>query len=138
MNNEIMGWAKCEREFIRKVEIDKERISSIVKKALRRVERGRKENKEIDFAVEDYYESIKELLVAYLLKHGMRSKNHQCLISYFLKENPDFEKEAILIQQMSFFRNRLEYYGEDIPADFFEKNKEDFEKIIKLILELIE
>ena len=135
--NEIMDWKKCEREFVRKVEIDLERIESIKKKALRRLERARS-SKEVDFAVEDYYEVVKELLTANLLKNGMRSGNHQCLISYFLKENPDNEREAMLIQQMSFFRNRLTYYGEDIPEEFYEENKEEFEKIIKLILRLID
>ncbi len=135
-----MSWKKCEMEFIRKVEIDNERFNSIIKKALQRLERARSTKislENVSFVVEDYYEVIKELLVSYLLKNGMRSKNHQCLISYFYKQNPDNEKEAHLISQMSFFRNRLGYYGEDIPMEFYNKNKEDFEKIIKLILQLI-
>ncbi len=135
-----MSWKKCEMEFIRKVEIDNERINSIIKKALQRLERARSTKislENVSFVVEDYYEVIKELLVSYLLKNGMGSKNHQCLISYFYKQNPNNEKEAHLISQMSFFRNRLGYYGEDIPMEFYNKNKEDFEKIIKLILHLI-
>lgn len=140
INAEIMSWKKCEMEFIRKVEIDNERFNSIIKKALQRLERARSTKislENVSFVVEDYYEVIKELLVSYLLKNGMRSKNHQCLISYFYKQNPDNEREAHLISQMSFFRNRLGYYGEDIPMEFYNKNKEDFEKIIKLILHLI-
>ena len=137
----LINWGVCEKTFIRKVEVDKERVSSIVRKALQRLVRARetricKEN--VSFVVEDYYEVIKELLVAYLLKGGLRSKNHQCLISYFYKMNPDYEVETGLISQMSFFRNRLGYYGEDIPMDFYEKNKGEFEEIIKLILGLIE
>lgn len=131
-----MSWNICEKSFIKKVEIDLERTESLKKKALRRLERARKTN-EVDFAVEDYYEVIKELLTAYLLKNGLRSQNHQCLISYFLKKNPDFETEAILIQQMSFFRNRLTYYGEDVPKEFLDSKRKDFENIIKLLLDLI-
>lgn len=136
-----MSWNECSRKFIRKVYVDDERIKSIVKKALQRLGRARKT--EINFAtvsfiVEDYYEVIKELLVSYLLKNGLRSRNHQCLISYFYKENPDYEREAYLISQMSFFRNRLSYYGEDIPMNFYEQNKDEFEKIIKVILGLLE
>lgn len=140
IETEIMNWQQCEREFIRKVEIDKHRIDSIIKKALQRLERAKNTKvslENVSFVVEDYYEVIKELLVAYLLKKGMRSKNHQCLISYFYKENPNLEKEAHLISQMSFFRNRLDYYGEDIPKGFYNKNKDDFESIIKLILNLL-
>lgn len=136
----IMDWDLCEREFIRKVNIDNERAKSMVRKALQRLERARKTEisiENISFVVEDYYEVTKELLIAYLLLNGLRSKNHQCLISYFYKENPKYEIEAFLISQMSFFRNRLEYYGEDIPMEFYQKNKDSFEKIINIILELI-
>ena len=138
--SDLMDWNHCEKNFIKKVEVDGERIKSIVKKAFQRLKRARntKINLEtISFVVEDYYEVIKELLVAYLLKNGLRSKNHQCLITYFYRNNPDYEKEAYLISQMSFFRNRLNYYGDDIPMEFFEKNKEDFESIIKIIKSLI-
>ena len=137
---DIMNWGECEKKFIRNVEIDEERINSIVKKALQRLKRAEDTNvseENVSFIVEDYYEVVKELLVAYLLKNGLRSKNHQCLISYFYKQNPNYENEAFLISQMSFFRNRLDYYGEDIPVAFYLKNKEEFKRIINLVLELI-
>ncbi|MFA5993116.1 MAG: hypothetical protein WC796_05410 [Candidatus Pacearchaeota archaeon] len=138
-NNELINWNTCEKEFIRKVEIDLERVSSIKRKALLRLKRAEStvvslEN--VSFVVEDYYEVIKELLVAYMLKNGMRSKNHQCLISYFYKINLEYEKEALLISQMSFFRNRLDYYGEDVPMEFYTINKEGFENIINILLKL--
>ncbi len=133
-----MSWRECKRKFIRKVTVDEERVESIKEKALKRLKRARKtktSKENICFIVEDYYEVIKELLVAYLLKNGLRSRNHQCLISYFYKKT-GYEEEAYLISQMSFFRNRLNYYGEDIPLEFYLKNKRDFERIIKLILSL--
>jgi len=136
-----MAWQECTRKFIRKVDADNERIDSIKTKAMQRLKRAKStriSNENISFVVEDYYEVIKELLVAYLLKNGLRSKNHQCLISYFYKKNPNYEGEASLISQTSFFRNRLSYYGEDIPMGFYDKNKEEFEKIINLLLDLIE
>ena len=36
--------------------------------------------------VSEYYEVIKELLIALLLKQGLKSYNHECLISFFKKE----------------------------------------------------
>jgi len=132
----LIDWKICNRDFVRKVEVDNERIGSIVEMASQRLEIV-KSLKNVSFIVENYYEVIKELLVAYLLKNGLRSKNHQCLISYFYKENPDYEKEAYLISQMSFFRNRLGYYGEMVPQEFYEENKDEFERIIELILELV-
>jgi hypothetical protein len=141
MISDVMDWNECKRNFIRNVEIDDNRIKSLIKKALQRLERARKTEVSIEnvsFIVEDYYEVIKELLICYLLKNGLRSKNHQCLISYFYKNNSHLESEVILISQMSYFRNRLEYYGEDIPYDFYTKNKDNFEKVIDIILKIIE
>ena len=138
--NDIMNWEECKRNFIKQVEIDIDRIKAIEEKAMLRLKRAKntKINQENVFlVVEDYYEVIKELLVAYLLKNGLRSKNHQCLISYFYIKNKLYEKESYLISQMSFFRNRLNYYGENIPVEFYNKNKEDFEKIISVLKGLI-
>ena len=137
---DVMDWDECEKKFIREVEIDKERISAIMDKALKRLKRAQNtkiDEDNISLVVEDYYEVIKEILIAYLLKNGLRSKNHQCLISYFYKQNPDHEKETQLILQMSFFRNRLNYYGEEIPLNFYQKNKEEFERIIKILKNLV-
>ena len=135
-----MDWGRCEREFIRKVDFDMERISSLQEKARLRLKRAKNTEvteETVSFVVEDYYEVIKEFLVAYLLKNGLKSGNHQCLISYFYKKHPDYEHEALLIAQMSFFRNRLDYYGESIPLSFYKKNKEEFLKIITLLERLV-
>ena len=129
----IINWSSCEREFIKRVEIDNERINSIKKMALKRLKRARDTKLSADsvsFIVEDYYEVIKELLVAYMLKKGMRSKNHQCLISCFYKENKVYEREAYLIAQMSFYRNRLDYYGDSIPLTFYKANEGNLRQLL--------
>ena len=135
-----MNWKVCERDFIKRVEPDRERIDSIKKMAIKRFEKLKRDKfkeDEISFLVEGYYEVIKELLVAYLLKEGMRSKNHQCLITYFYKTHPELENEVDLIGQMSFFRNRLGYYGEKVPEEFYNNRKGDFDKIVKILLNFI-
>ena len=136
-----MDWDECEVDFIREVEVDEERIKSLIKKAEQRlkiIKLIKLSEETVSFIVEGYYEVIKELLVAYLLKNGLKSKNHQCLISYFYKQNPSYEKEAYLISEMSYYRNRLDYYGESVPLDFYEKNKLEFQSIIKILTELIQ
>lgn len=138
--NDLMNWQQCQREFVRTVERDPERIKSILEKArirLKRAEESKIDQETVSLVVEDYYEVIKEMLVAYLLKNGLRSKNHQCLISYFYLKNPSLEREAILISQMSFFRNRLNYYGESVPLAFYEQNHGEFVKIIRLLEKMI-
>ncbi|PIN71449.1 hypothetical protein COT60_03385 [Candidatus Pacearchaeota archaeon CG09_land_8_20_14_0_10_30_9] len=137
---DLMNWRVCERDFIKRVEPDRERIDSIKKMAIKRFEKLKRDKfkeDEISFLVEGYYEVIKELLVAYLLKEGMRSKNHQCLITYFYKTHPELENEVDLIGQMSFFRNRLGYYGEKVPEEFYNNRKGDFDKIVKILLNFI-
>lgn len=135
-----MDWSKCKREFIRLVEIDEQRIQSIIAKAQQRLKRAQNtliSAETVSFVVEDHYEVIKELLVAYLLRSGMRTSNHQCLISYFYLKNPAYEKETMLMAQMSYFRNRLDYYGESIPLGFYDKNKQEFRRIIKVLEQLL-
>lgn len=137
-----MNWNECEKQFIKKVEIDPSRIKFLVKTSELRIknliEKKAVTNENVSFIIEDFYEAIKELLTALLLKNGMRSKNHQCLISFFYKNYPEYEKEAYLIGRMSYLRNRLNYYGDLIEFEFYEKNKNEFEKIISLLKKLIE
>lgn len=135
-----MEWNECEKEFIRNVKVDKERIASIIERAMQRKEMIgsiKVTGENASFIVEGYYEVIKELLVAYLLNNGLRSKNHQCLITYFYMNNRDYEYEANLISQMSYLRNRLNYYGESIPMNFYNKNKENINKLIELLMLLV-
>ncbi len=136
MKIEIMNWDVCLHSFVRKVEPDYNRIVSLQKRVKPRLDRARKtevNDDTISLLVEDYYEIIKELLVCLLLKEGFVSKNHQCLISFFYKNNPDKEMEATIIRQMSHFRNRLLYYGEKVPRKFYEDNINNFENIISLL-----
>ncbi len=66
----IMDWGLCQQGFIRKVDEDPQRIKSIVLKARQRLKRAQATaivEETVSFVVEDYYEVIKEFLVAYLL-----------------------------------------------------------------------
>lgn len=134
-----MGWEEC-MEFIRKVSFDSERCKSIIETAEERVRfinSLKADEKNASFIFENYYEVIKELLVAFMLKEGLRSKNHQCLFTFFLKKCPDYEAEANTISQMSYLRNRLDYYGEKVEYSYFIENYKSFENIIKLLVKLL-
>jgi len=137
---DIMDWNECEIKFIKRVEVDPSRIQFLVRASELRIKdlaEKKTTNENVSFVIEGFYEAIKELLSALLLKNGLRSKNHQCLISFFYKTYPEYEKEAYLIGRMSYLRNRLNYYGDLIEFEFYEKNKEEFNKIIKLLKKLI-
>src|SRR3989339_968765 len=125
----FMDWSECEKNFIKEVEVDPDKVNSLIETAKSRVEfiQATKVNKKnVSFVVEGYYEVIKELLVALLLSKGLKSKNHQCLITYFYLNYKKHESEAHLIYQLCYLRNRLDYYGDLIEMGFYEKNKQEF------------
>ena len=83
---EIMDWNVCTKEPVRKVSIDSDKINSILKMCEVRlifVQKQDVDEESASIISEDYYEIIKELLTALLLKHGLKSDNHECLISFF-------------------------------------------------------
>jgi len=135
-----MDWNYCKRNFIRKTEVDISKINSLLNTSALRLKdiKSRKITIEnVSFIIEGYYEAIKELLTALMLSYGLRSRNHQCLISFFYIKFPKYEAESHIISQLSFLRNRLNYYGELIDLSFYNKNKKEIENIIKLIRSLI-
>ena len=134
-----MSWKECEKTFIRKVEVDSSRISSIIESANKRYDFVKSINvndSNISFVFEGYYEVIKELLIALMLSKGMRSKNHQCLFTFFAKEY-NYDAEVSVIKQMNYLRNRLGYYGELVDGNYFKENYKSFEEIVGLLLKLL-
>ncbi len=137
--NELMDWTECEKIFVRQVSPDANKIKAIVKASEKReifIAKIPEDSESISFIVENQYEIIKELLVALLLTKGVRSKNHQCLISYFYKNYPQYESYAHLIAELCYLRNRLEYYGELIDKSFYEKNKEKIKRTITILKQM--
>lgn len=138
--NEFMDWAECKRKFIREIFTDTNKIKAILK-AIEKREKMLAYIPEttdtISFIIENQYEILKELLVALLLTKGLKSNNHQCMISYFYKNYPEYESHAYLISQLCYLRNRLVYYGELIEETFHEKNKDKIKKAKEVIIKLI-
>ncbi|MBU0667375.1 MAG: hypothetical protein KKC26_08485 [Nanoarchaeota archaeon] len=85
----------------------------------------------------DYYEVIKELLTALLLKNGLKSNNHECLISFFKKEFSNYEYETNIMHQLKDVRNRVSYDGVFVKKEYINSNRLEFEHIIKLLKELL-
>ena len=140
MTSDLIPWYVCESQHIRKIERDPAKITSLIKTAHTRLKylKGQKVAVEnVSFIIEGYYEVMKELLSALLLSQGMRSSNHQCLISFFAKNYPAHEAEAHFISRLSFLRNRLNYYGENIDFTFYLQHTEDIDKVIKLLTSLL-
>ncbi|MBU0457373.1 MAG: hypothetical protein ABH824_07515 [Nanoarchaeota archaeon] len=138
-----MDWEKCTAEkTIRKVEPDKERIRNMLKM----IEVRQKfwdslidilDDEFSSLIVEGYYEIIKELLTAYLNINGLESSNHECLIRYFQKENSNLNVEAEKIDELKQVRNKIDYRGFFVRKEFFERNKLEYQHIIKLLNKMI-
>ena len=136
-----MSWGECEKNYIRTVTIDFERINSILKMCTvrLRVLGGVKLDEETaSLIAEDYYEIIKELLTALLLLHGLKSDNHECLISFFKKNYPENEYEINLIHELKGIRNKIDYEGLFIEKDYIERNILEFKHIIEFLKKEIE
>ena len=136
---EIMNWEICEKEHSKKVRVDKDKINSIIKVVnarLKAMSQVKVDNETATVQVTDYYEVIKELLTALLLKHGMKSDNHECLISFF-KKYYSYEYETNLMHGLKDLRNRASYEGLFIKKDYLDKNELEFRHIIGLLKKLI-
>ena len=139
----MMNWDKCVAEkTINEIEPDKERVRSMLKM----IEIRQKfwdslviilDEEFSSLLVEGYYEIIKELLTAYLNLNGLESSNHECLIRYFQKENPNLNVEAEKIDELRQVRNKIDYRGFFVQKDFLERNNLEYQHIIELLKILV-
>jgi uncharacterized protein (UPF0332 family) len=138
---ELMSWNICEREHVKKVAVDSEKINSIKKMCkirLKVVNESKGDDERAFIIAEDYYEIIKELLTALLLKHGLKSDNHECLIAFFNHKFSQYSDEVQTIHQLKEVRNRTSYDAVFVKKSYIDMNKLEFEHIIKLLEKLID
>ena len=138
---EIMNWQQCLKDHIKKVKTDSEKINSIIKMCdirLKIIEQIKIDQETSSVIASDYYEIIKELLTALLLKNGLKSDNHECLISFFKQNFPEYEYETKIIHQLKDVRNRVSYDGVFVKKEYIETNKLEFQHIIGLLKKLLE
>ena len=137
---EIMDYEKCKKEHLQKVEPDTDKINSILKVAgvrLRAIQQITKDAETTSIIVEGYYEIIKELLVALLLKNGLKSDNHECLISFLKAKYPNYDYESLIIHELKNIRNRINYDGIFVNPSYLNNNEHEFSHIIELLKQLI-
>jgi uncharacterized protein (UPF0332 family) len=137
---EIMNWQQCIEEHIKKVKPDNEKIKSIIRMCnirLKVLKQIKIDQETASIIASDYYEVIKELLTALLLKNGLKSDNHECLISFFKQNFPEYEYEANIIHQLKDVRNRVSYDGIFVKKEYIETNKLEFQHIIDLLKKLL-
>lgn len=115
-----MDWSECnENGFIKKSDIDKHQISSlIISSKDRLITNDRIILDEISSStkISIVYETLRELLEALALKNGYKIHNHECFCS-FLKEICNEEKLSEEFNSFRIIRNKVNYYGKKIPLN---------------------
>ena len=140
MTKEIMSFERCKKEFLRKADIDLDKVKSKVKMAeleLKIIDKIAVNPNTASKLAKDYYEIIKELLSALLLAHGLKSSNHECLVSFFGLKYPLYPYETETIHTLKDIRNRVSYDGYFVDKTYIAKNKIEFNHIIKLLNRLV-
>jgi hypothetical protein len=72
-----------------------------------------------------------------LNKNGLKSDNHECLISFFKSKYPDYEFEILKIYQLKDVRKRINHDGIFVKKEYLEQNEKEFLHIIELLKEII-
>jgi hypothetical protein len=140
MKKELMNWDVCLKEHVVCVRPNEERVSEIIKMINLRISFWNShifEEKYTSLVLEGYYEIIKELLVALLLKEGLSSGNHECLISFLKEKYPSLIYESSVIHRLKGVRNDIAYRGFFAKKEYLEENKEEFDRIISVLKGLV-
>ena len=125
--------------MLTKVEIDKERVRSILEMAEHSEKYIKLLLEKISLQehqtplVRDYYEVIRELATAVLLSNGLKATGdnaHKETIDN-LRNYGEFSEEEILeIQDLRIKRNKSAYEGKPIKSPYLENKKAKLDKII--------
>ncbi len=132
--------------MIIKIAPDTEKVYSIlnmaestekyVKKIINKI--GIEENQSL--LVREYYEIIRELASAVLLSKGLKAigeNAHKETIDY-LSNLKEFSSQDIFeMQELRIRRNKNSYEGKPIKSPYLENKKEQFERIIHKLKEII-
>ncbi|PIZ51740.1 hypothetical protein COY27_02610 [Candidatus Woesearchaeota archaeon CG_4_10_14_0_2_um_filter_33_13] len=136
MNTELMNWEQCKEEFIREVHVDYDKVRSILKMCavrLRVLEQIQLDDETASIIAEDYYEIVKEYLTALMLTNGLKSSNHECLVSFFNQKYSDKDYEVKLLYELKKVRNRISYEGFFVDKSYVQRNKLEWQHIIELL-----
>jgi hypothetical protein len=133
-----MDWKECEdKKLVKEVNVDENLAASLLKSSLNKLKSAQRlELDEVSSAskVSLTYESLREVLEALAIKKGFKIYNHECFCS-FLKEVCNEVLDADKFDDFRIIRNKINYYGKDIPlseAELLIEGMSDLrERIIK-------
>jgi len=138
-----MDWKECVNyNKVKRVQKNPEQANSLLELAKRRFESIEK-RKDYDYPqllLEDYYETIKELISALLTIHGYKSYSHECLISFMEEFYPRTLTQSHLrfLDDLRRLRSDILYRGRDIAEDYLDRNLSELERILELLFEKVD
>jgi len=137
-----LKWEDCLEYKVKKIKENPEQAKALLQLAKRRLESIEKRRKDEypQLLIESYYEAIKELISSLLTIHGYKSYSHECLVSFLKEYYPDFLDNFQLhfLDSMRKLRSDIQYRGRDIADDYLERNSSTIEKIIEILLNIIQ
>ena len=124
-----------------KIEKDKEKAKSLMKLAELRHKKISSFDieEESSLICEAYYEVCKELITAILFCEGYKTLSHKILLEYIQKNYFEInDGEIELLNDLRKRRNKLVYYGIFQPSFYIKKNKDQIEKIIFKLKQILQ
>ena len=129
--DDILSWVDCEK-FIVRVSVNESKVRSLINMACLR--QDSLSNEPLIFKkIEQYYEIMKELLSALMLLDGLKSSNHECLVSYFKFCFKDMSYESVVLHELKKVRNMIQYEGFFPGKDYLSVNELEFKHIIDFL-----
>ena len=124
-------------EEIFKITPDERRAGALKKLAIDRFSKM-SSLKEPYRIIEEYYETIKELLTSFMYSRGFKTLSHKALVEFSAKNIKDLSnREISLIDELRIKRNNIVYYGEQITLEFLKSREENIKEIIQKLIKLV-
>lgn len=97
-----------------------------------------KDSMDWTFVFRDHYESLRELIEAYLLFDGIKADNHQCKNAYMCFQHPELELDWEFLETIRLKRNAINYRGQLLKYDDWKSLTLKFELHINALKKEIE
>jgi hypothetical protein len=131
--------------LIKEKEVDIELIKSkksVAEKGLKFIQTHSKNiSKESDdwtFVFRDYYESLRNLIEAYLLFEGISADNHQCKNAYICFQHKELELNWNFLETIRLKRNAINYCGQFLKYEDWKSLSLNFKLHINFLIKEIE
>lgn len=97
-----------------------------------------KESTDWTFVFRDYYESLRELIEAYLLFDGIEADSHQCKNAYLCFKHQELDLNWSFLETVRLKRNSINYQGIFLKYEDWKTLKFQFDLHIRALVKEIE